>query len=443
MATKSYKRGASDTMLAFNDLLHKQEVALNFVGEEIQTLNDKIKSHGNNIDSLCDYISEKEKLAFYNLTPIFDIKNLEKEEKIVLVGILYLLANDTSPTHYQQEYIQSIQKYLNIKDCPSAIYLDIIENIENLTTQKAMYQTILEYLSLQDGDYYDETIFQSNLLDLFNLNKKTCEKIKSHVELTIKIVGLKGLSEKYLIVDPEANLNNRIKNKYKQLISTIEKLDEIRVHLVIECLYSLYKADFGIITSYYNTKGYCEMVVEDELRKEYDSIECIFNKYSPNAIDKKAYIEIKRETDPVFEEIRHHSQLLFDLADDKSIYNEFLNLTNIETFQKELQDVLNNELSRYNFSAHKFEYYKDMLEFDSNYIGFHEKGFLKLIEKFTAEWYCDTYPFGEIYNDVQSNVDLYEIFVNNIIKEKLFTKLNNKTKEFVTKAFPSIDISNL
>ncbi len=204
MATRSYKRGASDTMLAFNDLLHKQEAALNFVGEEIQTLNDKIQSHGNNIDSLCDHISNKEKLAFYSITPTFDIEYLEKEEKIVLIGILYLLANDTVPTHYQQEYIRSIQKYLNIKDYPAAICLDIIENIENLTTQKAMYQTILEYLSLQDSDYYDETVLQTDLLNLFNLNKKTCEKIKSHVELTIKIVGLKGLSEKYSSINFEA-----------------------------------------------------------------------------------------------------------------------------------------------------------------------------------------------------------------------------------------------
>ena len=55
--------------------------------------------------------------------------------------------------------MRSILHYLDIKEPPFGIELSAIDYIYGMSAQ-AIYQVILEYLILQDGDSYDETELQ-------------------------------------------------------------------------------------------------------------------------------------------------------------------------------------------------------------------------------------------------------------------------------------------
>ena len=138
MSTRAYKRGAEDTLNAINAWVGKMSSTTDFAIKEIGDILRKAKECGDNVEKLYEYISENERKAFYRIIPSYDIRELEKEEKYVLVGILYQLAIDKPNNANQKKYIQKIQKYLDIKDNPTTIYLDVIGNIENLAVQKAI-----------------------------------------------------------------------------------------------------------------------------------------------------------------------------------------------------------------------------------------------------------------------------------------------------------------
>lgn len=429
MSTRSYKRGVVDTLNAINVAMNKNASAKEFSAKEIENIKIKVEEYGkrfsDNFSNLCQYISEKERQAFYHVVPSFDIRDLEKEEKYVLVGVLYQLAMDKTNNFEQKHYIQQIQKYLNVTDHPTAIRIEIIGNIEDLSVQKAMYQVVIEYLALQDGEFYDETEFQTELLETFSLNKTLRNEISDKVELMIKIVGKKGISEKYDVVDPEAGIKERVGQERDNLLKMIDKLDNINIQLVIECMYELYEENLDVIHEKYSSKNNCKKAIVSELCKQYDSVKNIFNPYSSNAIDKKAYIELKEEVEPVLGEIRHFSQVLVDITKNET-FNEIIEIANMEVYQKDLQETLHDQLSSSLFSIPTLEHYSNMLEFDREDFGWFNN------------WSCSYFPYGEIYDDAQSKVDMFAKYSNSIVVEKLTKKLKYKIEETIVRVFPDI-----
>lgn len=201
MFNRKYKKGIQDAAKAYEAFGEKQEKALEFILEELRSSNIDIKTDidelDGNIDALYEDLSSKELAKLYTVYTPFDIKNLEENERLFLVGALIRLTVDKTPTDEQQNYLRSIQKYLEIKEPPFGVDLTAIENIDNMNAQKAIYQSVLEYLILQDGESYDETELQQEFLDSFNLNSKNREYIAEHVEILCSATGALGLSEKY------------------------------------------------------------------------------------------------------------------------------------------------------------------------------------------------------------------------------------------------------
>lgn len=207
MFNRKYKKGMADAAKAYEAFGKKQEEALQHILEEVRQgkkdMETALKELNGNIDDLYNHLKSKEKAQLYTVYTPFDIKNLGEQEKLFLVGALYRLTMDKAPNENQQNYLRAIQKYLEIKDPPFGTDPMAIENIEDIPTQKAILQAVLEFLSLQDGDSYDETELQQNFLDAFSVNTRGRQEIMDHIELLYTATGAKGLAEKYGYVPEE------------------------------------------------------------------------------------------------------------------------------------------------------------------------------------------------------------------------------------------------
>lgn len=201
MFNKKYKKYIADTAKAFEDFINKQSDAMDGRLEEFEkqnkTLTEAVNDLNENSDGIYDYLDSKEKAELYTVCTPFDIKDLEPMAQEFLVGALFCLTKDRTPNEDQQAYLRSVMHYLNIKEPSAETKPSSIENIEDLSAQKAILQTVMEYLCLQGGDSYDETELQQEFLDAFSVNNKSRQAISEHVEQLYIATGAKGLAEKY------------------------------------------------------------------------------------------------------------------------------------------------------------------------------------------------------------------------------------------------------
>ena len=206
MGKKDFKKGMEAGAKPFEDKFKKQEEAINRVGGEINKKMDNINSKvdslrkmvNDNFDTVYDYMAATDKKALYDLNTQFDIKKLEPPDKELLVAGLYTLAAmSDNLTEYQQTFVRSVQKYLDVKMPQTSVDLSIaIENVEDLTVQKAIMQTFMEFLFLENEndsflDDYEE------LFDFFSVNKKGREAVLDCVHNVYRATGAQGIAEKY------------------------------------------------------------------------------------------------------------------------------------------------------------------------------------------------------------------------------------------------------
>lgn len=435
MFNKKYKKGMKDAAKAYEAFGEKQEKALEVILEELRSGNIDIKTAIDNLDgninSLYEYLNSQELAKLYTVYTPFDIKHLKDNEKLFLGGALLKLTMDRTPTDAQQIYLNAVLKYLSLKEPPFGVDLFAIENIEEINAQKAIYQTVLEYLILQDGNHYDETEVQQEFLDSFCLNLRSRETIAKHVEILYSSTGSTGLSEKYNVADPEIAIKERVAEEREKLLNTVKKLDNINLQLVLECIYELYDEDLDVTCGEYSSKSSCQKAFEGELRKKHNSICEAFNTFSSNSLDKKALEEIKEEVEPIFEEIRHHSQNLQNIIKDDS-FSEIIDLLKFEFYQESIQEALKRNLSDRLCSIPSFEYYSKMLEYESDDFG---DGFWS-----SSSWDCTNFFEVDIYEDAQTSADVFAKYANSIVREKVSSKIKNKIEEIIVKVFPDIDL---
>jgi len=292
MANKKYKKGMTDAAKAYFDFGSKQEQVLEHILHEVSERNDILDK---NITNLYEYLLSSEKQKLYSIYTPIDVADLDCEEKLLLVGILYKLTQDKVPTEAQQRFIRSIQHYLNIKESPLGVNISAIEKIESMNAQKAIYQVVLEYLMLQEGDSYDETEIQHDLLDSFNLNNKNRQTIAEHVRLLYIATGAEGFVEKYgFSANEESLFSSDLQNKIIESKAEIEKaIKRLDRDIIVLPYPSLYDPDSDILFDDYISKEACVVAIGGELKKEYDSAAILLNRYSSNSIAKQAYEEMK------------------------------------------------------------------------------------------------------------------------------------------------------
>ena len=200
MNKKDYQKGMADAMEAYEAFGEKQEAAIRNIEEKVTQAGEKVGKLGDKIGEISDYITEQEKAALYKLNTPVDIADLEKAEKRILLAVLYQLSVDESEvTEEQQNYIRAVQQYLQIYNPQTTIDLEVVENIEDISAQKAVLQSVLEffYLGTHPGTYTDD---QMEFLDCFQINRKTRKEIITCIKSIIEVVGTRGLAEKYGVV---------------------------------------------------------------------------------------------------------------------------------------------------------------------------------------------------------------------------------------------------
>lgn len=198
---KLYKKGLADAMQAYEDFGKKQEAALEHIREEVRngnkTLSDALSGLGDELNGIYRYLNSKEKETLYHLSTPMDIKELDAEEQILLLAVLYQLADDQGAdiTGNQRAYIRSVQKYLEITNPQTFADFSTIENIDSVDVQKTFLRIALEFFYLQDGDELSDT--QEEFFDNFSVNKKQAAIIENEVSRLYNAVGPEGIAEKY------------------------------------------------------------------------------------------------------------------------------------------------------------------------------------------------------------------------------------------------------
>jgi hypothetical protein len=192
MGRKDFQKGMEAGAKPFEDKFKQQAKAINRVSDKLEA---GIKKIDGVVEEVIDGLSSIQKKELYDLNTQFDIKNLEDYEKELLLAGLFIFVKE-SANENQQAYIRSVKKYLEITAPQTQIDLASIENIENLVTQKAMFQVFIEFLFLknENDSFFDE---YSYLFDHFSVNKKDKVSLFNNVLEIYRATGIQGICEKY------------------------------------------------------------------------------------------------------------------------------------------------------------------------------------------------------------------------------------------------------
>lgn len=177
------------------------EEKFNRISSDFQKTAERINSNIDDLNRASDFIIDElnsiEKKRLYDLNIVVDIDELGSDEKELLMAILYTLADMSEEvTQYQQDYLRAIRAYLQVKNVQNYVDLSVIENIESLNDQKAILQTIMEFLFIENADHHYMEEYE-DVIDFFSVNKKSIKEIKECIDTIYKATGLKGLSEMY------------------------------------------------------------------------------------------------------------------------------------------------------------------------------------------------------------------------------------------------------
>lgn len=194
MARKDFNKGMEAGAKPFEEKFKKQEQAFKNSTSEI---NRKIDGINDVTDEIIKDLNSIEKKRLYDLNTIVDISELGNDEKELLIAVLYTLADMTDyVTAYQQLFLRSVKKYLKAKTVQTLTSLSVIENVENINDQKAILQTVMEFLFLENAnhDYLDE---YEDIFDYFSVNKKGIRELQGAIDTIYNATGLQGIAEKY------------------------------------------------------------------------------------------------------------------------------------------------------------------------------------------------------------------------------------------------------
>lgn len=201
MSNKLFEAGMIAGAKPFDEKFQKQANAFDKTADRLDGKLDDIKVV---TDTLVDDGLARERKEVFGLNTLFDINSMEDTEKILVVSLLYTLAQRFEANDYQKNYIRSVQKYLGLKNIQPADTLTGVEGVKNFDDQKAILQVVMEYLFLEcfSFDFLDEDDYEE-LFDSFNINRKGFREVETTIENIYQAVGVEGLAEKYGVITEE------------------------------------------------------------------------------------------------------------------------------------------------------------------------------------------------------------------------------------------------
>lgn len=211
MSRKDFSKGMEAGARPFEEKFRKQSEEFKKTAKDI---NKKLDDIDDVTDNIIDDLNSIQKKSLYGLNTLVDIVELGKDEKELLLAILYTLANMTDyVTEYQQTFLRSVKNYLKVANVQTSVDLSSIENIENINDQKAILQTVMEFLFLENTDhgYMEE---YEDVLEYFSVNKKGIREIQECIDRIYTATGLQGIAENYGYVTLE-EAENRAEDSYE------------------------------------------------------------------------------------------------------------------------------------------------------------------------------------------------------------------------------------
>lgn len=199
MGRKDFQKGMVAGAKPFEEKFRRQGEAIDRVSRK---LNERLDAIDEVTDAILDDLSAMEKKRLYDLNTVVNISELDETEKEFLVALLYTIANmGEQITSYQQQFIRSVKNYLGVMNVQAEVDLASIENIESINSQKAILQTIMEYLFLDHANhgYMDE---YEDVFEYFSVNRKGVQEIKDKIDNIYRLAGLQGIAENYGYVPP-------------------------------------------------------------------------------------------------------------------------------------------------------------------------------------------------------------------------------------------------
>ncbi|NBK99747.1 MAG: hypothetical protein EOM50_17400 [Erysipelotrichia bacterium] len=191
---QEFKRGMDAGARPFEDKMTQ-------LGEQVDDVKKELSNQINNFSDIQNAIltelSSKEKKELFDLDTEKSTDLLDRDDKEFALSILYSIADLIEETSdLQKQYIIRLQRYFEITEPNLNVGLSKIENLDDLATQKVLYQLVNEFVFLYNGEFYENEL-DEDLYDYFSLNKKTKNAIREGIERLVKIMGYYGLIEKY------------------------------------------------------------------------------------------------------------------------------------------------------------------------------------------------------------------------------------------------------
>ncbi|EQB87903.1 hypothetical protein M918_06690 [Clostridium sp. BL8] len=289
------------------------------------------------MEEVIDDLNSIKKKEIYDLNTKLDLKkDLDEAEKELLAALLITISNSGAENNaYQQKFIRSVNSYIEIKNPQLSIDVSSIENIVNLSSQKAILQVIMEYLFLEYGNFEFLEDYEEGLFDYFNVNKKGVNEIKECIKAIYNATGFEGIAEKYGYV-VEEKTEDVDKDKLEKKYNTYDGSD-----ICEKCADIININENYIILKDYLV--YCDNSTDKLYRVRKNDGEKV-------EINSKLDIEITRNIFGI--EMLGYGENLFLFT--RTISNSVVKV-NINTFQKTIIELV-GEGSKYQCNEDYFTY---------------------------------------------------------------------------------------
>lgn len=208
MRSKDFIKGMEAGAKPFEQKFEELSEDTKKAGERISR---KLDGLGEIMDTVIDDLSDMQKRELYNLNTPYDLKeDLDTDEKEILAALLLKLSGFTENNEYQKKFIRSVNIYIEVKTPQAGLDISCIEKIENVSSQKIMMQTAMEYLYLANEDFSFLDDLEEEVFEHFSVNRKNIREIERYIKTVSDAVGKEGIAEKYGFVPEEKMENGKI-----------------------------------------------------------------------------------------------------------------------------------------------------------------------------------------------------------------------------------------
>ena len=200
MSKKDFNEGVKLKLRLYEDVIKDGTEANKKVIELAEKLELNIDNFKNLINKIKDTQEEIEIEKLFGIVKTFDSKDLEKEEKIILLQFLNKIGKSYEPNENQKIFKLNLLKYLDVTVNETLVenninnFVFILENIEK-KEEKIIYKLISEYLYLDEFRSLDD---YEDILSTFHYAHHFKKNIEAEIELKIQLFGLEILYNQFI-----------------------------------------------------------------------------------------------------------------------------------------------------------------------------------------------------------------------------------------------------